>query len=68
MTRKKAWGEDRVYFYDAADRLRHAPVGWTSEAPVDVFTELACGRCFFRPEDLLRLATLVDSLKKLLRP
>lgn len=63
VTYKKAWGEDRVYFRDGSGRLKHMPVGWTSVAPPDPFRAIAAGRCWFRSEDLIRLADLVERLK-----
>ena len=63
VTYKKAWGEDRVFYRDAAGQLRHLPVEWTSAAPVDPFKEVAAGRCRFRTEDLLQLADLLDKVK-----
>lgn len=63
VTQKKAWGDERVYFHDAAGVLRHMSVGWTSLGPPDPFKEMARGRCRFRTEDLLRLADLVQELK-----
>jgi hypothetical protein len=32
--------------------------------PVDPFVEIAAGRSFFRVEDLIRLATLVENLSR----
>jgi len=63
VTRKKAWGEDRVYFRDESGRLHHMPVGWTSIVERDAFSTTAADRCRFRTDDLLRLAHLVDTLR-----
>jgi hypothetical protein len=64
VTYQKAWGEDRVFYRDEAGLIRHVPLAWTSAAPPDPFKEIAAGRCQFRTEDLLRLADLVEKLKK----
>jgi len=42
--------------------LHHMPVEWTSVAPPDPFRKVAKGRCYFRAEDLHRLADLVAGL------
>jgi hypothetical protein len=60
LSRTKNWGEDRVYFYDDAGRLKSLPASWTSLRPVDAFVALSGGRALFRPEDLLRLADLLS--------
>jgi len=61
LTYRSTWGEDRVYVRDDAGRLHHMPIGWTSAAPPDPFKVVAAGRCRFRPEDLLRLAELIET-------
>lgn len=63
ITYRNAWGEDRVYFRDDSGRLHHMPVGWTSAAAADPFQAVAAGRCYFRTEDLLRLAEMVERLR-----
>jgi hypothetical protein len=57
------WGEDRVYFYDAAGNLSSIPACWTTVPGEDPFVAVAAGRCFFRYEDLLSLADLVENLR-----
>jgi hypothetical protein len=64
VTYRKAWGEDRVYFRDKKKRLHHMPVGWTSAVAADAFKATAAGRCRFRTEDLLRLADLIQRLRR----
>jgi hypothetical protein len=59
---RRAWGEDRVAFCDAAGRLRSVPATWTDVAPPDLFVGLAAGRACFRVEDLLALVALVREL------
>jgi hypothetical protein len=61
-TRKQNWGEDRVMFYDAQGRLRSLLASWTNVDEPDVFTRIAAGRSFLRPDDLAALAALVDEL------
>jgi hypothetical protein len=61
LTRRKAWGEDRVFFYDG-EHLRGVPASWTDAVPAAVFVTLAAGRAHFRPEDLWRLIGVVDEL------
>jgi hypothetical protein len=61
LTRRKARGEDRVFFYEG-EHLRGVPVSWTDAVPAPVFVTLAAGRAHFRPEDLWRLVGVVDEL------
>jgi hypothetical protein len=56
------WGEDRVYYQDAAGLLRSLPASWTSVVPVDPFVTLAAGRSAFRVTDLLALARLLGTM------
>jgi hypothetical protein len=62
QTLRKTWGEDRVFFYENG-HLRALPAGWTDAVEPLVFVSLAAGRAYFRPDDLLRLAELVDSVR-----
>ena len=63
VTRRRNWGEDRVYFHDEQGALQSLPTGWTDMADVDPFVVMAAGRCPFRVEDLLALADLAEQLK-----
>ncbi|EQD62459.1 hypothetical protein B2A_02806 [mine drainage metagenome] len=63
MTRKRAWGEDRVMYYDNKGKLRSMLTAWTSLAEPDQFAQAARGRSWFRVDDLLRLAAQVGELK-----
>ena len=59
MTFRQNWGEDRVYFYDEAERLRSIPRAWTSLRTPDLFVEVSDGRSAFRVCDLVELAELL---------
>jgi Family of unknown function (DUF5372) len=63
-TRKHNWGEDRVVFYDALGRLRSLLARWTNVDEPDVFTQVAEGRSFLRPEDLAHLARLIEEIDR----
>jgi Family of unknown function (DUF5372) len=56
------WGEERVYYLDANDRLRSIPLRWTSLAAPDPFVTIAAGRAYFRPTDLLTLSQLIREI------
>jgi len=57
------WGEQRVFFRAPGEaRVRSLPAGWTDVEGPDVFRILAAGRSFFRVEELLALAVLLESL------
>jgi hypothetical protein len=57
------WGEDRVYFHDAAGQLQSILASCTDAGGADPFLEIAAGRSFFRYEDLVRLADLLEGLR-----
>ena len=63
VTYRHNWGEDRVYFHDAEGRLSSIPSGWTTAVAPDPFVAVAAGRCFFRYEDLIKLADLAEKLR-----
>ena len=63
VTYRHNWGEDRVYFHDAAGKLNSIPARWTTVVAEDPFVAVAGGRCFFRFEDLLKLVELVEKLR-----
>ena len=60
---RKNWGEDRVYFLDAEGRLAAILANCTDAGGVDPFVEISAGRSWFRYEDLLRLADLLEELR-----
>jgi hypothetical protein len=59
---RQNWGEERVYFLDSEGQIQSIMANCTDAGGVDPFVELAQGRAFFRYEDLLRLADLVEAL------
>lgn len=63
-TRKQNWGEDRVMFYDAEGRLRSLLASWTNVDDPDVFTRVAAGMSFLRPDDLAALAVLIEEVER----
>jgi hypothetical protein len=63
-TRKQNWGEDRVMFFDAQGRLRSLLASWTDVDEPDVFTQVAEGKAFLRPDDLADLAALIEEVER----
>ena len=61
---RSAWGEDRVYYYDAEGRLQRLPARWTDAVPPELIVTLGEGRSPFRADDLLRLADLIRQLER----
>jgi hypothetical protein len=57
------WGEDRVYYHDAQGQLQSILAQCTDAIPPDPFVEVAAGRSWFRYEDLLKLADLLEQLE-----
>ena len=68
MTRRQNWGEDRVMFFDAQERLRSVLTAWTSLAEADLFAQASAGRSWFRPDDLVRLGALISELQRRINP
>jgi hypothetical protein len=58
--RKNNWGEDRVMYYNAQSRLCSMLVSWTSLALQDAFALASAGSSWFRVDDLLNLAALLQ--------
>ncbi len=51
-----------MVFLDDQGELGRMPIAWTDLSPLDPFLVASDGRSFFRTEDLLRLADLIDRL------
>ena len=57
------WGEHRVFFREPGQqRVRSLPASWTDVEGSDPFLVLAGERTFFRVEDLVALARLLQEL------
>ncbi len=63
VERNARTGGDRVYFQGNQSRIESIPVEWTDMAPEDPFVVLSAGRAYFRVEDLLKLSSLLASLR-----
>ncbi len=63
LTRRQNWGEDRVMFYDANERLCSVLASWTDVPGLDLFAQASASRSCFRTDDLLRLCGLIDELR-----
>jgi len=63
-TRQMNWGEDRVVYFDAKGRLRSMLASWTDLGDQDPFMQASGGRSWFRPDDLLRLSSLLSELTR----
>ena len=59
---KYAWGEPRVYYFDAERRMRAIPRAWTSLEPIDPWLQLAAGRSLLRLVDCWALVSWVEHL------
>ena len=55
-------------FLDAEGRLRYMLTSWTSLAGTDSFAAASAGRSWFRIDDLLKLAALLDACRGCDRP
>jgi Family of unknown function (DUF5372) len=58
------WGEDRVFYYGPARRLKSFLVNVTDLFPLDTFTRISAGRSAFRVDDLLELRERLDRWKR----
>lgn len=63
MEYRNNWGEDRVYFHDTEGQLQSILASCTDAGGVDPFVTMAAGRSFFRYEDLIKLADLLEKLR-----
>jgi hypothetical protein len=61
--RRPHFGKDRVFYRDPHGHLASLPAWWTSEVPEDPFVVTSAGRSWFRVDDLLALAALVERLR-----
>ncbi len=52
-----------MYFRDAEGRLQSIMASCTDAGGMDPFVEIAAGRSYFRYEDLLQLAGLLERLR-----
>ena len=59
----KEFGEDRIFYRDPDGRMRYLARRWTSLAAPDPFVIATEGRAYFRLEDLVRLADLIQELQ-----
>ena len=62
MTRRQNWGEGRVMYYGANERLCSILASWTDVPEMDLFSQASVGRSCFRSDDLRRLCALIDEL------
>jgi len=53
---------DRVWYRTADGSVRTVPRAWTNLAALDPFEVVSAGRTCFRPDDLIRLAALLDGV------
>ena len=60
MDRRRTWGEDRVYYHDAAGNLCRMSAQWTSAAEPDLFVLTSAGRSCLRVSDLLQLVDVIE--------
>lgn len=51
-------------YFDAQGRLRSMLTSWTSLAGADAFSQASAGRSWFRVDDLLKLAALLDECRR----
>ena len=59
---RKSWRREYVDCHDHNQQLLSIPLDWTDAAQPDPFIVLAAGRAYFRFEDLLALAELIERL------
>jgi hypothetical protein len=64
VTRKRTWGEDRVFYYDPKGKLKSLFANVTDVVTTDAFDRISAGRSSFRVDDLLELRSLVDRLRQ----
>lgn len=61
---RRSWGRECVDCFDQEGRLVSIQLEWTDAAgEPDPFVVLSAGRSYFRVEDLVRLAEMIERLK-----
>ena len=55
---------DRVWYENEDGSIHTVPRGWTSLAIPEAFEVISAGRAWFRSEDLVLLAALLDDLRE----
>ncbi len=61
---RQNWGENRVYYYDDNEELCSIPANLTDVGPQDPFVAFSRERSYFRVEDMISLAKIVEVLQK----
>jgi Family of unknown function (DUF5372) len=62
LERRKNWGEDRVFFYNAEGRHQSLPAAWTDLGELHLFVAATGGRSCFCAAAMLDLVRLVEAL------
>jgi len=58
---QRRWGQWQVYYYTEDRQQAFLPASWTDVGPKDPFVQQAQGRAIARFEDLLELATMMNT-------
>ena len=61
---RRSWRKQTLDCLDQNGQLINVPLDWTDAAAEDPFVVIAAGRSYFRVEDLIRLADLIDEQKQ----
>ena len=64
VDRRRAWGEDRVYYEDEGGEYRKIPAIWTTALGPDPYVLVSEGRSYFRVDHLLELCRLAHNLSQ----
>ncbi len=57
-------GERRVFYFNQEGRISSIPLEWTAVELQDPFVIVSAGRALFRVEDLLRLVSFFNDIKR----
>jgi hypothetical protein len=60
---RKGWAKEVVDCRGEGNRLITVPLAWTDAAEVDPFVVLSAGRSYFRVEDLVLLAEMLERIR-----
>jgi hypothetical protein len=61
---RRSWGRECIECRDGEGRFLRLQISWTDAAgEIDPFVAISAGRSYFRVEDLLRLAALIEGLR-----
>ena len=64
LNKRSNFKREHAYYHDEEGKLKAILLEWTDLVLEDPYITVSCGRSYFRPDDLMTLADLIDGLKR----